>query len=116
MAVTHVTVNNALGRTSPLFVLRALISSRTIAALSPSCWRALHPFGSNHDAQICPTRYLLKGYRRPHFPRQVRIIEFVAVTNAFVRLQFEIFSTERVGFARGEIRERHLVSAADLRI
>src|SRR5437867_1247601 len=35
------------------------------------------------------------------------------LTNAFVRRQFDVYSAERVALARAEIRERHLVSAAD---
>ncbi len=66
LAVTHITVNNALGRTAPLFILRSSISSRTIAALSPSCWRALHPqiAAATPSEETTPSMLPRKGVRR----------------------------------------------------
>src|SRR6266511_2628955 len=69
-----------------------------------------------HNVQFGPYGHLLQGYRHLNFPWQVRIIEFVRVANAFVRHQFEILSAEGVAMPCGEIRERHLVGAADLGI
>ena len=60
-----------------------------------------------------PTEYLLQGYRRLHFAGQVRVVELVRVADAFVRHQFEILAAEGVAVAGGEVRERHLVGAAD---
>src|SRR5512139_116380 len=63
--------------------------------------------------QLRSTRHFLQGHRRPHLSRQVRVVKRIRVANAFERYQFQILSSERVAVARGEVRERHLVRAAD---
>src|SRR5881396_1442893 len=65
------------------------------------------------DVQLCSAGNFFQRDRRLHFAGQVRVVEFVRMTNAFVRCQFDVFSAERVALARAEIRERHFVSAAD---
>jgi hypothetical protein len=68
------------------------------------------------DVHFGSAEYLLQLNRRLHFSRQVRIVEFVRVADAFVGPQFVIGSAERVALAGGEISERHLVGAADFRV
>src|SRR5512143_955326 len=70
-----------------------------------------HPF--LHDIQLGPYGHLFQGYRRLHFSRQVRVVKYVRVANAFVGYEFKIFSTEGVAVPRAEIRERHLVGTVD---
>ena len=65
------------------------------------------------DVQLGSAEYLLQGDRRLHFSRQVHVVEFVRVTDALVRRQFEIGSSEGMALTGGEIGERHRVSAAD---
>ena len=67
-----------------------------------------------HNVQLRPAGYFVECYRRLHLSGQIRVIEFVRVTDAFVRCQFKIFSAEGMAFTRSEIGERHLVGAADL--
>src|SRR5512139_3545221 len=66
-----------------------------------------------HHVQLRSTRHFLEGHRRPHLSRPVRVVKRIRVANAFERYQFQILSSERVAVARGEVRERHLVRAAD---
>src|SRR6185295_5793633 len=60
--------------------------------------------------------HLLERDRRLHLSRQARIVERVGVANALIRHELEIRPVEGVTGARGEVREGHLVRAADLRI
>ena len=46
------------------------------------------------DVQLGSAEYLLQGNRRLHFAGQVRIVEFVGVTEALAGRQFEIGSAE----------------------
>jgi hypothetical protein len=66
-----------------------------------------------HDAHLRADGDLLQGHRRLHFSGHMRVVERVRVAQAFVRHQFKIGATKRVALAAGEIRERHLVRAAD---
>ncbi len=66
-----------------------------------------------HNAYLRADGDLLQGNRRLYFPGQSRVVELVRVAQACVRYQFEIGATKRVALAAGEIRERHLVGAAD---
>ena len=61
-----------------------------------------------------PTGHLLQGDRHLHLAGQVRVVELVRVADALVRRQLEVGAAERVALAGGEVRERHLVGAADL--
>jgi hypothetical protein len=65
------------------------------------------------DVQLRAAGHRVQRDRGLHFAGQTRGIEFVRVADAFVRLQFEIGSTEGVALTGGEIGERHLVGAAD---
>ena len=67
-----------------------------------------------HYAHLSPGRNFLQGYRHLHFPRQVRVVEFVCVADAFVWRQFEIVSAEGVAMPGAEIGEGHPVATADL--
>ena len=58
-------------------------------------------------------RNLFQRDRRLHFAGQIRIVEFVRVANPFVRSQFDVRPAEGMALARGEIRERHFVTAAN---
>ncbi len=69
-----------------------------------------------NDVQLGPARNLLQGYRHLDFPRQIRVVESVRVTNALVRHEFSIFATEGVAVPGSEICERHLVGTADLSV
>ena len=66
-----------------------------------------------HDIQLRADGHLPEGDRHLNFPRQVRIIELVRVADPLVRRQFEELPAEGVAMSRGEIREGHLVCAAD---
>src|SRR4029453_8613546 len=66
-----------------------------------------------HDVHLSADGHLLQGYRCSHLSGQARIVECVRVANAFMWPQLEKASAERVSGACGEIRERHLVGAAD---
>jgi hypothetical protein len=48
-----------------------------------------------------------------HRAGQVRIVELVGVPNSLVGRQFEVLPAERVALACREVRERHLVRAAN---
>jgi hypothetical protein len=67
-----------------------------------------------HDVQFCSARNFFERDRRLHFARQVRVVKFIRVANAFVRPQLHVCSAEGVALARGEIRKGHSVSAVDL--
>ncbi len=77
-------------------------------------------YGRGHsflrDIQFGSAEYLPQRNRRLHFSGQVWIVEFVRVADAFVGRQFMISSAERVALSGAEIRERHLVGAADFRV
>ena len=47
-----------------------------------------------NDVQLRAAGDLFQIDRRLHFSRQVRVVEFVGVADAFVWRQFEIFSAE----------------------
>src|SRR5262245_42743947 len=66
-----------------------------------------------HDIQLGSAGDSFQCNRRLHLAGQARIVESVRVANAFVWHQLQVFSAERVTAAGGEIRERHLVGAAD---
>jgi hypothetical protein len=66
------------------------------------------------DVQVDSAGDFRQGNRGRHLARKVGIIELVRVTQAFVRHQFEVFASERVAVAGREVRERHLVRAANL--
>src|ERR1043166_8283221 len=68
------------------------------------------------DVQVGSASYFLQGDGRVHFSGKVGVVEFVRVTDALVRHQFQIFSAEGVTPPGAEIGERHLVGAADLGI
>src|SRR5207249_378855 len=65
------------------------------------------------DIQLSSAGHLLQDDRRLHLAGQVRIVELIRVANALVWQSFEIVSTEGVAAAGAEVRERHLVDAAD---
>ena len=48
--------------------------------------------------------------------RHVRVVELVRVAKALIGNEFLVFAAERMDVAGGEVRERHLVAAANLRI
>ena len=68
------------------------------------------------DVQFRPAEDLLQDDRRLHFAGQRRDIECAVVSDALVRLEFEIRSAKGVAFAVAEISERHLVRATDFPI
>src|ERR1043166_3886872 len=55
----------------------------------------------------------LQRDRSLHFTSQVRIVKFVRVTDALVRLELEVSSPEGMALAGREIGERHFVTAAN---
>jgi hypothetical protein len=68
-----------------------------------------------HDVQFSADGNLFQPDRRYHLAGHVRIVEPVGVANEFVWDQLEVLAAERVTVPRAEIRERHLVSAAEFR-
>src|SRR6266567_8608212 len=69
-----------------------------------------------HDRHLGPTREFFQRDRSLHLAGQIRIVELVGVSNALVRLEFEICPAEGMALAGGKIRERHFVSAAHFRV
>ncbi len=65
------------------------------------------------DVQLGATRHLAQADGGAHFTGQVRIVEAVRVLDALVRDQFAVLAAEGVRVAGREVRERHLVGAAD---
>src|SRR5204863_9064924 len=73
-----------------------------------------HPF--LHNAHLSSARNFFQRDRGLYLAGHVRIIELVGVTNALVRFQFEIRSSEGMALPGREIGERHLVTAANFRL
>jgi len=65
------------------------------------------------DVHLSSARHLLEGDGAMHRAGQGRIVEPVRIANSLVRYQFKILPTEGMALARGEVRERHLVGAAN---
>src|SRR6266849_9666842 len=59
-------------------------------------------------------RYFLQRHSHLHLAGQVGIVEFVRVTQAFVRNELDIFASKCVAFARCEVPEGHFERATDL--
>jgi hypothetical protein len=58
-----------------------------------------------HDIQLSAAGYWLERHRHLDFARQIGIVEFVRVAQAFAGYEFQILSAERVALACGEIAE-----------
>src|SRR4051812_10554582 len=65
------------------------------------------------NAQFGSAEYLFQDDGRFHFSWQAWGIEFIRVTDPLVGYQFEVRSAEGMAAARGEIGERHPVTAAN---
>ena len=68
------------------------------------------------NIQLRSTKNFLHDHRRLHFPRKIRIVELVRIPNPLVRDQFEELAPKRMTLPRREIRKRHLVRPAHLRV
>src|SRR5881394_3749454 len=68
------------------------------------------------DTHLRADGHLLERDRGLHLAGQARVVELVGMANAFIRHELEIRAAEGVTGAGGEVREGHLVGAADLRI
>jgi len=62
-----------------------------------------------NDVQLGATGNFPEGNRDLDFAGQGRVFEFVGVTKALVRDEFEVSSAEGVALAGGEIGEGHFV-------
>src|SRR5712692_4860843 len=69
-----------------------------------------------HDVHFRPARHLLQGDRRLYFPRHIRVVELVRVTDPFIRHELSVCAAESVAMAGAKIGERHPVAAADFRV
>ena len=58
-----------------------------------------------HNIDFRSTRYLLQRDRHTNFSRQVRVVEVVRVSKAFMRHEFQILAAKGVALARREVRE-----------
>src|SRR5438067_2573816 len=69
-----------------------------------------------HDVQFRPARHLLQGDRRLYFPRHIRVVELVRVTDTFIQHELSVCAAESVALAGAKIGERHPVAAANFRV
>src|SRR4029077_20237876 len=56
-----------------------------------------------HHVELGADRYFFQRHSHLGVPRQVGIVEFVRVAQAFVRNELDIFASERMAFARRDI-------------
>ena len=69
-----------------------------------------------HDVHFSAAKYLPERNSGLHFAGQIQVIEAVGVADALIRNQLKTYAAKRVAATGGEIRERHLVAATDVRI
>src|SRR4051812_19691539 len=68
-----------------------------------------------NDVQLRADRYVFQRHCHLYIAGQVRVIEFVCVTQAFVRNELDIFAAKRIALPGREVSEGHLEGAANRR-
>jgi hypothetical protein len=68
------------------------------------------------NLQLGSARDLRQRDRRRHVPGRFGSSNAIGVADALARFELEVLAAKRVALARREVRERHLVGAAHLRI
>src|SRR5258705_10173908 len=65
-----------------------------------------------HNIQLGSAGHLLQRHRSSHLSGQVWVVKLISVANAFVGHQLKVLAAKGMAMTCGEVRERHLVSAA----